>query len=229
MLTPATTETRQTGACERVDAITAQTTITAGIWFTVINISFTLLAGVTWLAFALVTTHGVVTQSTIATRTLHTLVDVNLTCLTLPSFRADAGKALVVFSLLTNSTIFAGSGAAGSQQDLTVITSVGQQTVALVSSHIINAGALVKARVGGTLVDVSLAVRSSEPCSACAVVSAGHVLAGSTIHAWVGLALIVIDVTVWTTPSRVTGTFVAIDEILTPAVDAGVATTFIHL
>ena len=39
-------------------------------------------------------------------------------------------------------------------------TSVRQQTVALVSSHIIDAGALVEAGVGGTLVDVSLAVRS---------------------------------------------------------------------
>lgn len=41
---------------------------------------------------------------------------------TLPSFRADAGEALVVLSLLTYSTVFTGSGAAGSQQDLTVVT-----------------------------------------------------------------------------------------------------------
>lgn len=61
------------------------------------------------------------------------------------------------------------------------------------------------------------------------MVSAGHVLAGSAVHAWVGLTLIVIDVTVWAAPSRVAGTFVAVDEILTPAVDAGVATAFIHL
>lgn len=38
-------------------------------------------------------------------------------------------------------------------------TGVGQHTDAFVSSHIIDAGALVQARVGGTLVDVSLAVR----------------------------------------------------------------------
>lgn len=41
---------------------------------------------------------------------------------TLPPFRADAGEALVVFSLLTYSTVFTGSGAAGCQQDLTVVT-----------------------------------------------------------------------------------------------------------
>lgn len=41
---------------------------------------------------------------------------------TLPSFRADAGEALVVFRLLTYSTIFTGSGAAGRQQGLTVFT-----------------------------------------------------------------------------------------------------------
>lgn len=41
------------------------------------------------------------------------------------------------------------------------------------------------------------------------MVSAGHVLAGSPIHARVGLALIVIDVTVWAAPARVAGTFVA--------------------
>lgn len=40
-------------------------------------------------------------------------------------------------------------------------TGVRQQAVALVSSHVINAGALVEAGVGGALVDVSLAVR---PC-----------------------------------------------------------------
>lgn len=41
---------------------------------------------------------------------------------TLPSSGADAGEALVVFSLLTYATVFTGSGAAGCQQDLTVVT-----------------------------------------------------------------------------------------------------------
>lgn len=48
----------------------------------------------------------------------------------------------------------------GNSAAATCRTSVGQQTVALVSSHIIDAGALVEAGVGGTLVDVSLTVRS---------------------------------------------------------------------
>lgn len=41
------------------------------------------------------------------------------------------------------------------------------------------------------------------------MVSAGHVLAGSSVHARVGLTLVVIDVTVWAAPARVAGTFVA--------------------
>lgn len=41
---------------------------------------------------------------------------------TLPSFRTDAGEALVVFGFLTYSAIFTGSGAAGREQDLTVFT-----------------------------------------------------------------------------------------------------------
>ena len=39
-------------------------------------------------------------------------------------------------------------------------TGVGQQTVAFVSGHVVDAGAQVEAGVGRTLVDVSLAVRS---------------------------------------------------------------------
>lgn len=48
-----------------------------------------------------------------------------------------------------------------------------------------------------------------EASSTRAVISTGHVFAGSSVHAGVGLTLIVVDVTVWTTPARVTGTFVA--------------------
>lgn len=41
------------------------------------------------------------------------------------------------------------------------------------------------------------------------MISAGHILASSPVHAWVGFTFIVIDVTVLATPARVTGTFVA--------------------
>lgn len=61
------------------------------------------------------------------------------------------------------------------------------------------------------------------------MIATSHVLAGSTIHAWIGLTLVVIDVTVWSAPSRVTSTFVAIDEILTSTMDARVAAALIHL
>lgn len=41
------------------------------------------------------------------------------------------------------------------------------------------------------------------------MVSAGHISAGPSIHAWVGLTLVVVDVTVGSTPARVAGAFVA--------------------
>lgn len=50
---------------------------------------------------------------------------------------------------------------------------------------------------------------TAEASSAGAVVSAGHVLAGSSVHTRVGFALVVVDVTVGATPARVTETLVA--------------------
>lgn len=52
-------------------------------WFAVIGVCLTLLTGVAWLAFALVATHSVMANGTVAARTLHALVDVNFACLTL--------------------------------------------------------------------------------------------------------------------------------------------------
>lgn len=46
------------------------------------------------------------------------------------------------------------------------------------------------------------------------MVSAGHILAGSSVHAWVGLTFIVIDVAILAAPARVTGTFVSLVERL---------------
>ena len=43
-------------------------------------------------------------------------------------------------------------------------------------------------------------------------ISAGHVLAGASIHARVGFALIVVDVAVFTAPARVTQAFIADGE-----------------
>ena len=51
-------------------------------WFAVVSVRLTLLPGVTWLTLALVASHGVMANSTIAARTLHTLVDIDLTGLT---------------------------------------------------------------------------------------------------------------------------------------------------
>lgn len=55
--------------------------------FAVISVNLTLQASVTWLAQALVTTHCVVTNSSIAAWVFHTLIDVNLTRLALKEKR----------------------------------------------------------------------------------------------------------------------------------------------
>lgn len=46
------------------------------------------------------------------------------------------------------------------------------------------------------------------------MVSTGHVFAGSAVHAWVRFTFVVVDVTVFAAPSRVTGTFVALNQII---------------
>lgn len=50
---------------------------------------------------------------------------------------------------------------------------------------------------------------TSEASSTGAVVSTGHIPAGPSVHAWVGLTLVVVDVTVGSTPPRVAAAFVA--------------------
>lgn len=109
---------------------------------------------------------------------------------------------------------------------------------------------------------------TAEPCSAGAVVAAGHVLAEPPVHARVRLALVVVNVTVGSAPARVTETFVSnegreeqtevscfesvpllgpfvlvfssfstirvnlcspVDQVMTAAVDAGVAVALVHL
>lgn len=54
---------------------------------------------------------------------------------------------------------------------------------------------------------------TSEAHSTWADVSAGHILAGASVHAGVGLALVVVDVTVLATPAIVTQTVVTKDKM----------------
>lgn len=125
--------------------------------------------------------------------------------------------------------MFTGFGAARCHQGLTVLSGVGQDAVALVACNIVNAGPLVEAWVGGTFVDVGLAVWASKAHAAGADVSAGHVLAGASIHAGIGFTLIVVDVTVFAAPARITQAFIAIDLVLTVTVDAGIAEALVDL
>lgn len=53
-------------------------------------------------------------------------------------------------------------------------------------------------------------ILTTEAGAACADIATGHVLTGASIHTGVGLTLIVIDVTVDTTPSRVANTVISV-------------------
>lgn len=88
---------------------------------------------------------------------------------------------------------------------------------------------MVKARVGRTFIDVSLAVWSSEASTAGANVSTDHVFAGASIHTWVGFTFIIVNVTVFTNPARVTQTFISIDFVFTVTMATGVTEALVDL
>lgn len=103
----------QAGAQEAIHLIFAEASVAAGVGLAVINVGFTVASGEAWFAAAAVTAHGVLAGCSIETRILHTLFDVHLTRLALPSFWTFTGEALIVLRLLTHSSMFAGFRAAG--------------------------------------------------------------------------------------------------------------------
>ena len=52
-------------------------------------------------------------------------------------------------------------------------------------------------------------ILTGEAHAAGANISAGHVLAGASVHTRVGFTLVVVDVAVFTAPARVTQAFIA--------------------
>lgn len=88
---------------------------------------------------------------------------------------------------------------------------------------------MVQTWVRGTFVDIRLAVWSCEANSAGANVSTDHVLTCASIHAWVRFTLIIVDVTVFSNPARVTKTFISIDFIFTVTVDTRITEALIDL
>lgn len=74
-------------------------------------------------------------------------------------------------------------------------------------------GHTLNTRQSQTLIQKILAraaqVLTNESHPTCAKISAGHVFAGTSIHTWVGLTLIIIDIAVFAAPARVTEAFVA--------------------
>lgn len=55
-------------------------------------------------------------------------------------------------------------------------------------------------------------ILTGEAHTAGADISAGHVLAGPSVHTWVGLTLIIVDIAVFAAPAGVTEAFVAVEE-----------------
>lgn len=88
---------------------------------------------------------------------------------------------------------------------------------------------MVQTWVGGTFIDIGLAVGSSEASSAGADVSTDHVFTGASIHARVGLTLIIVYVTVFANPTRVTKTFISVDFIFAVTMDTRVAEALVDL
>ena len=229
LLTEGTLEAGQAVAEGCVDAIGAGTPIVTRVGAAVIDVTLTVATCIAGLAEAAVAAIGVLAGGPMATWAFHTLIDVNLAGLTLPACGTDTGKTLIVFRLLAYPAVFAGAGSTWGQHHLTRGSCIWQRTVALVSSDIINAGPLVQAGVGGTFVDVGLAIRATEAFSAGAYVATGHVLAGATVDTRVGLTLVVVDVTVCSTPPRGTVTLVPIEAIPASSVDAGVTVALVDL
>ena len=60
-------------------------------------------------------------------------------------------------------------------------------------------------------------------------ISTDHVFAGAAVHAGVGFALVVVDVTVSADPARVAEAPVAVDLVFAVAVDAGVTEALVDL
>lgn len=88
---------------------------------------------------------------------------------------------------------------------------------------------MIQTWVGGTFVDICLAVWSCEANAAGANISTDHVLTCASIHAWVGFTLIIVYVTVFANPTRVTETFITIDFVFTVTVDTRITEALVDL
>lgn len=90
------TETSQALTEERANAIRAGATVVAWIGLAVVDVGVAVAAGEAGPAGTAVAPVGVLARGPIPAGALHTLIDVNLTGLTLPASGATAGEALVV-------------------------------------------------------------------------------------------------------------------------------------
>lgn len=86
----------------------------ARIWLAVVNIGLAVLASVPGFTDALVAAICVLTLGAMSAGVLHALVDIDLTCLSLPSGGTDTGETFKVFGFLTFSIIFTWADCTGS-------------------------------------------------------------------------------------------------------------------
>lgn len=90
-------KTRQAGAQKAIHLIFADPTITTRIWLAIINVCFTVTPSEAWFAATSITAQCVLTTGSVETGILHTFFDIHIAGLTLPSFRTNAGEALIIF------------------------------------------------------------------------------------------------------------------------------------
>lgn len=134
-------------AGEGVHSVQTGASVLARVGKTVIDVLLTVHAAEAWGTFAHVAALRVMAEAMVHTWLGDTLVNVHSTSLTLPSRSTQAGEALKIGCLFTDTSILTRVWRAGSQHCLTILACVRQCTVASIATNVVKAGSLVQTRV----------------------------------------------------------------------------------
>lgn len=96
LLAPRSAKAGRAGAQEAVHLIITEPSVATGVGLAVVNVVFAVASGKARFAAAVVTAQSVLAGCSIATGILHTLFDVHLAGLALPSFRTDTREVQIV-------------------------------------------------------------------------------------------------------------------------------------
>lgn len=140
-------EARKAQAGEGVHFVHTGASILAGVGKAIIDILLAVHTTEAGRALTHVAALSIMAGTMVHTRLGDTLINVNCTALTLPARGTQAGEALKVGCLFTNSSILTRVRGTGSQHCLTILACVRQHAVAGVAADIIKAGSLVQTRV----------------------------------------------------------------------------------